>query len=227
MRKAERLFQIVNLLRGRRTVMTAAQIADALGVTERTIYRDMQALMLSNVPIESEAGVGYRLKHRIDIPPIMFDASELEALILGVRMVQGWAGDALGECATRALDKINAVLPDSLYHDVSQKPDSIVVADHHRKIVTRYSNELHEAIQCKRKLVIEYRKPDCDPEPRQVCPLGMVYWGAVWTLIAWCELRDSYRMFRLDRIENLIPLDERFETAPDRNLQHYIESCRD
>lgn len=98
MRKAERLFQIITVFRSRRTVITAEQLAAQLEVSERTIYRDMQALVLSGIPIESEAGVGYRLKPKFDIPPLMFNESELEALLIGVRMVQGWSGEENGGC---------------------------------------------------------------------------------------------------------------------------------
>ncbi len=110
MRRADRLFQIIELLRGRR-LTTARHLAQRLEVSERTIYRDVRDLVLSGVPIEGEAGVGYALRKGFDLPPLMFDRAELEALVLGARFVQAWGGTALSEAARRSLVKIEAVLP--------------------------------------------------------------------------------------------------------------------
>ena len=109
MRKAERLFQLVNYLRSRRSVVTASKLAEELNVSERTIYRDIQALSLSGIPIEGEAGVGYRIRPGFNLPPIMFELDELEALRFGVRMVQAWAGRDLAQSASNALEKIQAI----------------------------------------------------------------------------------------------------------------------
>ena len=113
MRRADRLFQIVQILRNKRLV-TAKTLAERLEVSERTIYRDIQDLSLSGVPVEGEAGVGYMLRHSIDIPPIMFTSDEIEALVVGARMVKTWAGIELGYSAQSALDKITAVIPAEL-----------------------------------------------------------------------------------------------------------------
>ncbi len=224
MRKAERLFQIVTLLRGRRTVITAQQMAERLRVSERTIYRDMQALILSGIPIESEAGIGYRLKPRFDIPPLMFDESELEALLLGVRMVQGWSGENLGAAADSAINKIHSVLPEDLHREYVQKPEWIIVPALHRERSARHSDELHKSIKRQCKLQMHYQREDGETSDRLVWPLGLVFWGSSWTLIAWCEMRDDYRMFRLDRILQLVEMDERFTTSPECNLQHYWQN---
>ena len=111
MRKAERLFQLVTLMRGRRLAVTAQDLAARLSVSERTIYRDMQALSLSGVPIEGEAGVGYRIRAGFDIPPLMFTETELEALLTGARMTQAWTDRDLAAAATSAMQKIAPVLP--------------------------------------------------------------------------------------------------------------------
>ncbi|PCJ36055.1 MAG: DNA-binding transcriptional regulator [Moraxellaceae bacterium] len=221
MRKAERLFQIITLLRGRRTVITAEQLAAELEVSERTIYRDMQALVSSGMPIESEAGIGYRLKPRFDIPPLMFDEEELEALLLGVRMVQSWSGKKVGAAADRALNKIHSVLPEDLHRQYVQKPEWLIVPAIHRERSARFSDEIHLSIKQQLKLQMHYQREDGESSHRQVLPLGLVFWGNVWTLIAWCEKREGYRMFRLDRILSLEVTDATFDTNNSCNLQHY------
>ncbi|KPJ90203.1 MAG: DNA-binding transcriptional regulator, partial [Gammaproteobacteria bacterium SG8_11] len=120
MRKADRLFQIVQILRSRRTVTTARHLADRLEVTERTIYRDMQDLMLSGVPIMGEAGVGYALPRTFDLPPLMFTDDELTAITLGARLVASWSDDALADAANKALHKIQAVVPQRLHERLNE-----------------------------------------------------------------------------------------------------------
>src|SRR5437899_1479879 len=110
MRRADRLFQIVQRLR-RRGVTTAAQLAQALEVSERTVYRDVRDLQLSGVPILGEAGVGYALPRGFDLPPLMFTEEELEALVVGARMVQAWGDQKLARAAEDALSKIETVVP--------------------------------------------------------------------------------------------------------------------
>lgn len=222
MRKAERLFQILTILRGRRTIITAQALAEKLEVSERTIYRDIQALSLSGMPIEAETGVGYRLKSDFSIPPLMFDESELEALLLGARMVQGWSGDSMGKAADSALQKIHSVLPDTLHKLYVQQPEWLIVPDMHKKSA-KFSDPLSNAIKQKLMVNIHYVREDGEPSERKVWPLGMVYWGKTWTLIAWCSLRSDYRMFRLDRIEDIAITGELFETTPSCNLQDYLE----
>lgn len=221
MRKAERLFQIMTLLRSRRSVTTAAYLAETLQVSERTVYRDMQALSLSGVPIESEAGVGYRLKSGFSIPPLMFEADELEALLLGVRMVQGWSGPQLGAAADRALQKIQAVLPDALHKTYVQEPEWLLVPDFNRDLSSPHSDDIRESIKTHQVLAVNYRDEAGGDSERSVWPLGLVFWGRVWTLVAWCELRQDYRMFRLDRIQSLQQLDRHFQPSKEINLQVY------
>ena len=227
MRKAERLFQLLTLLRSRRQVITAQELAERLEVSERTIYRDMQALSLSGMPIESEAGVGYRLRPGFSVPPLMFDEEELEALLLGVRMVQGWSDDALGSAAGSALEKIRAVLPDRLHHRHTLQPEWLLVPDFHRSKRAQYSDQIRETIKMRVIIDIEYQREDGELSSRSIWPLGLVYWGQAWTLIAWCEIRDDYRMFRLDRIQGLVVSDNLYPEDPSRCLKHYLQkqSC--
>ena len=224
MRKAERLFQLLTLLRSRRRVITARSLAECLEVSERTIYRDIQALSLSGVPIEGEAGVGYRLKPGFSLPPIMFDQQELEALLLGARMVQRWGDTELGRSASSALDKIRANLSDQQHHDHTAMPEWLLVPEYSRGESARFGDQIRAAVKGRNILLIDYRREDGQASSRRVRPLGMVYWGSVWTFIGWCELRDDYRSFRLDRIDQLQLLEERYADDPDISLQKFLAS---
>lgn len=221
MHKAERLFQLTNLLRGRRTTITAKTLADKLGVSERTIYRDIQALELSGVPIEGEAGVGYRIRYDFDLPPLMFDRSEIIALALGSRMVQSWSDKGLAEAAGRALDKINAILPDDL-KALSDQQTFLVpnfLADSHH---AETSLILRKAVESHHQLLLRYRREDGECSERILDPMGMIYWGGKWTLVAWCHLRSSYRQFRIDRMMSVERLASVYQPTPTHCFEHYM-----
>ncbi|NTS78294.1 YafY family transcriptional regulator [Catenovulum sp. SM1970] len=222
MKKAERLFQIVTMLRGRRSVVTAKQLADMLEVTERTIYRDIQDLIYSGVPIDSEAGIGYRLKPKHSVPPLMFDETELEALLLGVRMVQGWSGESMAKAAESALNKIHSVLPENLHLKHVQKPEWLIVPNLDEGRSSKYNDLIADAIKNKLKCDLAYTREDGQQSNRIIWPLGVIYWGRTWTLIAWCEKRAAYRMFRLDRINLLKTLTDSYQTKPNLSLKHYL-----
>jgi predicted DNA-binding transcriptional regulator YafY len=222
MRKGERLFQLLNILRSRRGVVTSQEIAEQLRVSQRTVYRDIQALSLSNIPIESEAGVGYRIRPGFNLPPLMFEEDELQALMLGVKMVQSWSDEQLGGAANRAFDKIKAVLPDALHDRHHQQDGWLIVPDFRRFQVSRYSDELRLAIKLKHQIKIDYVSLNEQQSERQVWPLGLVFWGSVWTLVAWCLLRQDYRMFRLDRLKRLTSQNLVFQTTHNLSLQHYL-----
>ncbi|NIB42889.1 YafY family transcriptional regulator [Pseudomaricurvus alkylphenolicus] len=222
MQKAERLFQLMTLLRSRRRAITAESLAQLMNVSERTIYRDMQTLTLSGVPIEGEAGVGYRLKPGFSLPPLMFDEQELEALLLGVRMVQAWSDEALGSAADSVLNKIRAVLPDRLHHLHTSREEWLQVPDIYQQQSAPFSADIRASIKHQNKLRIDYTREDGEHSSRTLWPLGLFYWGRTWTLVAWCEERNDYRMFRLDRINTLETLEETFENRADRSLQHYM-----
>src|SRR5436190_11772630 len=189
MRRADRLFQIVQKLR-RRRVTTAAQLGAALGVSERTIYRDIVDLSSSGVPILAEAGVGYALAKGFDLPPLMFTRDEVEALVLGARIVRAWADPALARAAEEALAKVENVLPESVKRRI---PDAEVFApDFHIDPEQRARLQpLREAIGDRRKLRLVYMDGGAQSTERVVRPLGLFFWGARWTLGAWCELRDG------------------------------------
>ncbi len=208
MRRADRLFQIVLLLdRGR--AVTARELAEALAVTERTIYRDVADLMRSGVPINGAAGVGYLMRPGYRLPPLMFDADELAALALGARMVKGWSDPALGHAAERALLRIEAVLPKPLREHAIK--DALLVPDFHvQAAMVAPLAQLRRCINDSCKASFDYVSADGSASSRTVWPLGLVFWGPTWTLGAWCELRQDFRTFRLDRMQNLQVLDATF-----------------
>jgi predicted DNA-binding transcriptional regulator YafY len=215
-RRADRLFQIVQYLQGRRLV-TARQLAERLEVSERTVYRDVQDLILSGVPIDGEAGVGYLLRAGFNLPPLMFTPEEMEALVTGARLVRSWGGDNLARAAEQALAKIENVLPPKL-KDKLQDTRLFAPAFHQYTQHGAQLDRLRNAINDRRVLKLDYARGDGQASERDVRPLGLFFWGATWTLAAWCELRSDYRNFRVDRIRVLTPLSRQFEETPEISL---------
>ena len=224
MRRADRLFAIIQLLR-RSKLIRARDLAGKLEVSERTIYRDMQDLAASGVPVEGEAGVGYVLRSGFDLPPLMFTQIEVEALVLGARIVGSWADSELAEAASDVLAKVEAVLPKPL----RQYMDGIALDapdNHWTEPVTVDLAELRRAIRNRLKLVFAYRNAEGNATRRIVRPLLISFFGPVWTMTAWCELRENFRTFRLDRIAEPRVLDEAFRPEPGRTLHDYLQSSR-
>ncbi|MFC1747559.1 helix-turn-helix transcriptional regulator [Pseudomonadota bacterium] len=221
MRRADRLFQIVGLL-SHAKIVTARDLAQELEVSERTIYRDIQDLSLSGVPIEGEAGVGYRLMKGFHLPPLMFDEDELAALILGMRMVQTWTDKDLARAAGHVLRKVETVIPERLKPELERQ--EIIVPDFHAPgSRLEHMALLRDAIKNQRKVEYNYTREDGQHSSRIVRPLGLFYWGRVWTLVAWCELRDAFRHFRLDRMQNIQLKTEKFQTLPGQRLEDYLD----
>ena len=216
MRRADRLFELVQIIRGRR-LSTADYLAARMEVSARTVYRDIADLQAQGVPIEGEAGVGYRMRPDFDLPPLMFTKDEAQALVASVRIAQPRLDTALARHAGDALSKILAVLPvasraaaESLaLYAPPVGPDS----------ATRgHLERLRVAAESRCKVRLRYLDLKDRQSERLVRPLGCFYWSEVWTLAAWCEVRDSFRNFRVDRIEALEVLDERFRDEPGKTL---------
>ena len=200
MRRADRLFQIVQRLRRRGAVVTAAALARELEVSERTIYRDVADLVASGVPITGEAGVGYRLpRGAFDLPPLMFTEEEIEALVLGARVVESWADPALARAAADVLAKVEVVLPAALRERIAGAT-LFALNLRERQAVGDRLTTLRAAVRERRKIRLSYVDGGGQPTARTVWPLGLFYWGLTWTTGAYCELRDGFRNFRLDRI---------------------------
>ncbi|MDE3194811.1 MAG: YafY family transcriptional regulator [Acidobacteriota bacterium] len=221
MRRADRLFQIVQYLRSRR-LTTAAQLAQWLEVSERTVYRDIRDLECSGVPVEGEAGVGYRLRKGFDLPPIMFSFDEVEALVAGARMIQAWGSPELAASSRSAVAKIALALPPDRRESVQDTrlfaPRLGITAE-----VAAMLELTRQAIVQRRKMRMVYERISGGAAgERVVRPFGLYFWGAKWTLTGWCELRNDYRTFRLDRIRAAEVTDEEFREEPDRNLADFL-----
>ncbi len=220
MRRADRLFQIVQYLRGRRLV-TARQLADKLEVSERTVYRDVRDLTLSGIPIEGEAGVGYLLRRGADIPPLMFTRDEIEALVVGARMVRAWGGKTLSDSARLALTKIEAALLPDLRDEIER---SRLFAPNFRNVHEGSGpfDTVHCAINRKHILHFDYTREEGLASSRDVRPLALFFWAPAWTLAAWCELRNDFRHFRLDRMRNVVLLGRAFEDEAGKTLAEFL-----
>jgi len=222
MRRADRLFQIIQNLHHDR-VVTAKTLSQELEVSERTIYRDIQDLSLSGVPITGEAGQGYRILRGYQLPPLMFTEEELEALLLGVRMVRVWTDKGLARAAHQALQKIEHIIPDKLKPALSSQemivPDFPMEGQAGEQLMI-----VRQTIKHQYKISFAYKRKDGEDSFRTVQPLGLFYWGKVWTLVAWCELRDAFRNFRLDRMSEIEEHKDKFEIIEGRSLQDYLST---
>ncbi|WP_076998752.1 YafY family protein [Variovorax sp. KK3] len=220
MRRADRLFQIVQLIRGRR-LTTAAFLAQRLEVSDRTIYRDVADLQHQGVPIEGEAGMGYRLGSGFDLPPLMFTQDEAAALVASARLAQSWVDPAMAQDVRTALGKILSVLPPAARVSAESLPffaPALALDDGTRARL----QTLREAVQSRHKLRMDYHDVSGAPSQRIVRPLGCFYWGRVWTFSAWCELREDFRGFRIDRIQHIEILSERFRDEPGKTLAEFL-----
>lgn len=220
MRRADRLFEIVQYLRGRR-VTKASELAQWLEVSERTIYRDISDLMASGVPIDGAAGVGYRIAPTFDLPPLMFTLNEVEALVIGGRFVETWGGPGLAAGARSAMTKIAAVLP----------RDKLVAFESVRMFAPgffldprpgEHLERLRLAMKEHRVAQLDYRDAQGQSSLRRVRPLALYFWGDAWSLAAWCELRADFRTFRLDRIADIALLAERFPDQPGTRHEDFV-----
>ena len=224
MRRADRLFQLVQIIRGRR-LTTAAFLAQRLEVSERTVYRDVADLQHQGVPIEGEAGVGYRLGAGFELPPLMFTQDEASALVAAARLAQSWVDPALARNIETGLGKILSVLPAAarvsaealaLYAPALGLDDTIRAR----------LQILREAVEAHQTLRLSYRDVSGDASERTVRPLGCFYWGKVWTLSTWCELRSDFRGFRIDRMDAVEVLPERFRDETGKTLADMLRQVK-
>jgi predicted DNA-binding transcriptional regulator YafY len=221
MRRADRLFQLVQLLRSRR-LRTAADLAAELEVSSRTVYRDVADLVGNGVPIEGEPGVGYRLRKGYELPPLTFNGEEIEALVLGARMVQAWADHALAQAGSSALTKIEAVVPEPLRGAITNSALFAPRGAFARSMAGELGM-LRRAISERRKLRFHYAREDGEASERVVRPLGLFFFGAKWLLASYCELRRDYRSFRLDRMHEHVLLPDTFDATDGIALDAFMK----
>jgi len=218
MRRADRLFEILQLLRGGR-LRTARELAALLEVSTRTVWRDVAALQAQGVPIDGERGVGYVLRDDFFLPPLALNREEAEALMWGTNLVVAFGDFGLAQAARELQIKIAAVssgrqalAPHGL---TAMASDTAVAAQ-------PFLMTVRNAIRDRRKLAVIY----CDLEGREthrvVRPLNLEFWGQVWTLTTWCEAREDFRVFRCDRFKECRNHDERFRNEPGRRYADFL-----
>ncbi|MEP1614365.1 MAG: YafY family protein [Roseobacter sp.] len=220
MRRTDRLFDIIQILRDGK-LYRAQDIADRLEVSVRTIYRDMETLLASGVPVQGERGVGYMITEAITLPPLTLTVAELEALNLGMAIVGEAADPDLKAAALSLADKIDAVLPTQVVAEADAWKFAVYpFADAARGFT--HMPTLRAAIRARQKLRLTYTSKEAAVTTRIVRPLHMEYWGRVWTLTVWCELRQDHRVFRVDLIQSAQALPELFVDEPGKTFADYV-----
>lgn len=220
-RKASRLFEIIQILRLARKPVTAAEIADTLEVTPRSIYRDIAALQAMRVPIEGERGLGYVLRPGFDLPPLMFTIEETEAIVLALALLARTGDEELKAAARRVNQKITGAVPGPLrqaftsqalhaWGTIAAPPPAIDLA------------MIRRAIRDEQKLALDYRDELGRASERTVRPLALVYYSEHAMMVAWCELRQAIRNFRADRVEHCEPVDAFFRGEGNQLRQLWI-----
>ena len=222
MSRTERLLDLIQLLRRHRAPVTGPALADELGISIRTLYRDIATLQAQGADIQGEPGLGYVLRPGFTLPPLMFSADEIEALVLGSRWVARRAEDPrLGDAAANALSKITAVLPAEL-RDTMDGSNLLVGGGEVIPTVVDLS-AIRLAIRNERKLAIAYRNADGTATERTIWPFAIGFFDRVRVVIGWCELRVDYRHFRLDRIAQMEALTERYPRRRAAMLKEWRE----
>jgi predicted DNA-binding transcriptional regulator YafY len=210
MSRSGRLLTLMDALRGQRHAVTAAALAGQMGVSERTIYRDLQALAELGAPVQGEAGVGYRLTPGRFLPPMMFNADELEALVLGARWVRQQGDPALALAAQGVLDKLATASGTDLRDRMAQT--SLLIPRFAPPPPERFLGLARQAIRDERKLRIAYARADGAAAERVVWPFALAFFEGKRVLSAFCELRGAFRHFRVDRIGEASMLAEVYPT---------------
>ncbi|TFW26647.1 YafY family transcriptional regulator [Duganella callida] len=200
----------MDAMRGYRRPVTAARLAEQLGVSERTIYRDIQTLSGLGAPLEGEAGVGYMLKAGFFLPPLMFGADELEALVLGARWVRRQGDDGLAAAANSALAKIAAATPKDLRDDMAETSLWVPMGEDRQNASDIHVRPVREAIRYQHRLRMAYRDEHGAPSDRVVWPFALAFLEGKRLLAAWCEMRMAFRHFRIDRIAAVESLRQRY-----------------
>ncbi|MDR0276580.1 MAG: YafY family transcriptional regulator [Paucimonas sp.] len=218
MHKADRLFQLVNLIRVHQPI-TAERLAERIGVSVRSIYRYIDDLSLSGVPVYGTTGVGYALDAAFEMPPLRLSRIEVDALTLGMEMLATSADNQLAGAARTLLSKVSAGAPEQAV-DPQQSP---VRALGSINASTRgHLSTLRQAIEHKRVLQITYTSLDGAVSRRLIQPIGLFYWGGKWTVGSWCNTRAAYRDFRVDRIASILTSEEPWRDSPQIALRTYM-----
>lgn len=216
MSRSARLFDLIHLLRSHRRAVSGQALAQQLGISIRTLYRDIASLQAQGAQIEGEPGVGYLLKPGFVLPPLMFTPEEVESLVLGARWVAQQTDDGLAAAARSALARIAAVLPPEQRHDLEASALLVAInpgsqsADQEPLPQTAPPELLRKAVRTEHKLRITYQDAQGAPSERVVWPFALAYFERARVLMGWCELRQDYRYFRTDRIASAELLEARY-----------------
>ncbi len=213
MRKADRLFQIIQILRRTRGPVTADALAEELETSKRTVYRDVAALVGQRVPVRGEAGFGYVLEAGFEMPPLMLTPDEIEAAVLGAQWVMARADPALARAAKDLIAKIGHAVPERLRPFVLEP--SAGVTPHYQTLVDAIDmQKVRASIHAGRKILLSYRDEQGRPSQRVIWPVAIGYMETARVVAAWCELRQDFRHFRTDRVADAAFLEERYPARP-------------
>ncbi len=220
MSRTDILFQMTQIIRSRKYT-TAAYLADRLNLSVRTVYRYINDLTLAGVPVISQTGKGYWLDKSFDMPPIQLSADELLALSLGSQLVKAVADPFLADAAQQLVDKVEAVIPKShqhiLYQSKIHAPLSLI-----DKQTGEFLGLIRRAVDQRLKLELNYQDKHGQTTIRLIWPLALAFWGRSWTVAAWCEHRQAFRAFRIDRIASLNIQPDAYPNQPGRTLADFI-----
>jgi predicted DNA-binding transcriptional regulator YafY len=225
MRKADRLFQIIQILRRSPRPVTAEAIALELETSRRSVYRDIAALMAQRVPIRGEAGIGYVLDGGFDLPPLMLTPDEIEAAVLGAQWVASRGDPALARAARDLIAKIGAAVPERLRPYVHEPAGSAYGTTRKAEDGMDMA-QIRAAIHAGRKVTLAYRDEQGQDTQRTVWPVSIGYFDATRLLVAWCELRDDFRTFRTDRVRSAQVLDDRYPIRPAVLRARWRRACQ-
>ena len=211
MRRADRLFRIIQVLRRKRRPVTAHEIAEELEASARTIYRDIAQLMADRVPIRGEAGIGYVLEGGFDMPPLMLTPDEIEAAMLGAQWVMTRADPVLARAASDLVAKIGVVIPEHL-RPLLMEPALTPLTSHRSPPDAIDMARVRASIRAQGKIALSYRDETARETRRVIWPIAVSYWDAVRLIVAWCEMRNGFRHFRTDRVLAAEFLEARYPT---------------
>jgi predicted DNA-binding transcriptional regulator YafY len=220
MSRTEILFQMTQIIRSRDRT-TAKYLADRLNISIRTVYRYINDLSLSGVPVISQAGKGYWIDDSFNMPPVQLSEEELLALSLGSRLVKAIADPFLADASQQLLDKVEAVIPKNAQHLLYQSqlhaPKPII-----EKSVLADIGRIRKSIESRNKIQIMYLDQAGNDSTRTIWPLALAFWGQVWTVAAWCEHRQDFRAFRVDRIQQMDRLPATYPVESGKSLADFI-----
>lgn len=208
MSRSQRLLALLQLLRNHKKPVSAKTLADKLDVSVRSIYRDIETLNAQGADIQGEAGIGFILKDGYMLPPLMFTQDEIEALVLGSRWVKAYGDEALMTSAKQALSKIHAVSSSNIKREIDTHTLFVPNFENNQAHQLPFAKEIRTSIREQKKIQIRYEDVKGDISDRDICPFALAFFGTHQVVASWCELRQDYRHFRVDRILELIQTNE-------------------